>query len=123
MRFALAYTPINRKAFVLFGVGPRRSWTDVSADAVVVRMGIGFRATIPRQNITGVSRFEGRTLSRGVHGWRGRWLVNGSGNGIVVIEIEPRVRAWTTGFPIRLRQLMVAVEDPDGLRQALERTT
>ena len=123
MRFALAYTPINRKAFVLFGLGPRRSWVDVSPEEVVVRMGIGFRTTIPRPNITCTSLLDGRTISRGVHGWRGRWLVNAAGDGIVMIDIEPRVRAWTTGIPIRLRQLMGAVEEPAGLRRALEHPT
>jgi hypothetical protein len=37
----------------------------------------------------------------------------------VAIDLEPVQRGRVTGFPVRLRRLMVSVEDPDGLRAAL----
>lgn len=58
-------------------------------------------------------------ITRGVHGWAGRWLVNGAGDGILAIDLEPRQRAYVMGFPIRLRQLLVSVEDPRALATAL----
>jgi hypothetical protein len=53
--------------------------------------------------------------SWGAHGWRGRWLVNGSSKGIVQLDLEPRQRAWLLGiWPISLRELYVSLTDPDG---------
>lgn len=33
----------------------------------------------------------------GVHGWRGRWLVNGAVSGIATLEIDPPARASVLG--------------------------
>ncbi len=62
---------------------------------------------------------EKRPLSRGVHGFAGRWLVNGSGRGILTIDLEPVQRGYVMGFPVRIRQLMVSVQDPSKLAAAL----
>jgi len=48
-----------------------------------------------------------------------RWLVNGAGDGILAIGFESRQRAYVTGFPVRLRQLPVSVEDLRALATAL----
>jgi hypothetical protein len=53
-----------------------------------------------------------RVYTRGVHGWRGRWLVNGSAKGMVELTIDPPVRAYVAGVPITLRTLWVSVTDP-----------
>ncbi|HYS43059.1 MAG TPA: hypothetical protein VEM32_03670, partial [Geobacteraceae bacterium] len=58
-------------------------------------------------------------LSRGVHGFAGRWLVNGSGRGILTIDLTPSQRGYVMGFPVRLRQLMVSVADPVALAAVL----
>jgi hypothetical protein len=89
-----------------------QSFIDVGAAEVVVRMGWGFRASFPRSAVAGAAPLGRRPISRGVHGFFGRWLVNGSGDGVVSVEIAPPQRAWVMGFPVRLRQLMVSVEDP-----------
>jgi hypothetical protein len=98
---------------------PSSSYVEVSDGQVVVRMGWGFRARFPVATVAKTSRLAQKPLSRGVHGWDGRWLVNGSGEGIVVIDLNPAQAARMLGFPVRLRQLMVSVTDPDGLRAAL----
>ena len=56
-----------------------------------------------------------------MHGFAGRWLVNGSGQGIVGINLQPRQRGYVLGFPVRLRNLLVSVEDTAGLMAALTR--
>jgi hypothetical protein len=84
----------------------------VGENEVVTRMGWAFRARFPRSAVVGVAPFGRRTLSRGVHGFFGRWLVNGSGDGIVSIDLTPSQRAWMLGFPISLKQLLVSVDDP-----------
>ena len=60
-----------------------------------------------------------RVVSRGVHGWRGRWLVNGAGVGLVRLRLDPEQRARTLGLPVRLRELIVNVAEPDALIAAL----
>lgn len=101
------------------GMGPGVSHVDVGPDEVVARMGWGFHAVVPRSSIRAVERRQGFVLSRGVHGWRGRWLVNGSTRGLVTITIDPAVRARVVGFPVRLRELIVSMEQPDALVEAL----
>jgi hypothetical protein len=92
---------------------------DVTDTDVVVHMGWWFAATFPRSSITGVVRRPGSVISRGVHGWSGRWLVNGAGAGLVVVTIDPPASARVTGVPVRLRELTVSAQDPDQLVAAL----
>ena len=49
----------------------------------------------------------------------GRWLVNGSADGLVAIRIDPPVRSLAIGFPVELRELYVSAEEPDALVEAL----
>ena len=60
-----------------------------------------------------------RALSVGVHGWRGRWLVNGASAPLVGIVLHDPVPARVLGFRIHLREVIVSVDDPDGLVAAL----
>jgi hypothetical protein len=90
-------------------------------DHLRVRMGFSFRAEIPLASITGVRPFSGLVGGIGVHGWRGRWLVNGAASGIVTIDIEPPARAKVLGVPVPLRTLQVSVESPEELIAALRR--
>lgn len=97
------------------------SYVEIRGDEVCVRMGWAFWARFPRAAVASVAEYGKRPISRGVHGLLGRWLVNGSGRGLVVIDLEPRQRAFVTGLPVRLRQLVVSMEDPAGLMKALAR--
>ena len=102
---------------VSVGLTPRRSYLDIGPDSVRVRMGWAFQADLPRSSIVSVHRVEKNPYpgSFGAHGWRGRWLVNGAAGPLVSIELEPPVRARVARFPVRLRELLVSVEDPEGL--------
>jgi hypothetical protein len=119
-RFPIRFTGVN-KAMALLGMGPRVSYVDVGADAVEVRMGWAFRATIPVSSIRSAVEDGDRVLGWGVHGWRGTWLVNGSSGGLVRIELGLPVRAKVGFVPVRLAVLRVAVDDPAGLVAALAR--
>src|SRR5512136_2278781 len=99
----------------VIGLEPARAYVEVSATDVVIRMGWAFRATFPRSAVAAVAEAQIRPISRGVHGFAGRWLVNGSGHGIVSIQLSPRQRGYVLGVPVRLRELMVSVTDPSGL--------
>jgi len=98
---------------------PSSSRVEIDGDEVRVRMGWAFRARFPRSSVVATVEMNERPLSRGVHGFAGRWLVNGSGRGIVTIDLSPDQRGYVMGFPVRLRQLMVSVDEPGALMLAL----
>lgn len=118
-RFAIRFDGGFRWLFTLLLLPPSASYVEVGEDEVQVRMSWGFRARIPRWTVTSATPYGKTVFSWGVHGWGGRWLVNGSSRGIVSVKLEPSARAWVMGFPIRLKELLVSVEDPEGLTRAL----
>ena len=119
MTFAIRYTGINRPLLRLLGLGPSRSGVKVEDEGVTVRMGWAFLACFPRSSVRSIAHDHRRVWEWGVHGWRGRWLVNGSSSGLVRIELEPPQRGRTMLFPLRLEVLRVFVERPDDLVAAL----
>jgi hypothetical protein len=121
VRFPIRFDPTYRVLSSALLLTPSRSFVEVEGDRVSVRMAWGFRATFPRSAVASVTVHGRRPLSRGVHGWAGRWLVNGSGEGILDIALEPTQRGHVLAFPVRLRTLLVSVEDPAGLIAALTR--
>lgn len=98
---------------------PTESYLEVDGDTVNGRMGWAFRCSFPRSAVARTERLTSRPLSRGVHGFAGRWLVNGAGDRVLTIDLQPEQRASVLGFPVRLRQLMVSVDDPDALAAQL----
>ena len=102
------------------GLFPSSSYVQVSNDEIHVRMGWAFRATFPRRAIASIEISSRTPVSRGVHGFAGRWLVNGSGRGIVIITLNPAQRCHVLGLPLRLRQLLVSVAEPRSLVSLLE---
>lgn len=101
---------------------PRDAYVQVSDDTVTVRMGWAFSATFPRTAVVRTSLLRGAPFSRGVHGFAGRWLVNGSGDRVVVMDLEPVQKAKVLGVPVALRQLAVSVDDPDALARQLTKS-
>jgi hypothetical protein len=118
IEFEAPYALLSR-ALLIF---PSDSYVEVAGNQVLVRMGWAFQATFDRSRVARTNSLGKRIhLTRGVHGWAGRWLVNGAGDGILAIDLEPRQRAYVLGFPVSLRQLQVSVEDPRALAAALAR--
>lgn len=113
-RFPIRFTGANR-AMVLLGLSPRSCVVELTATDVVVRMAWSFHTQFPRASVRTAERDTDRVGGWGAHGWNGRWLVNGSSSGIVRVTIDPEATAHVLGWPVRLRILRVAVEDPDGL--------
>jgi len=119
VRFDFHYGSIMGPFMSVLGMGPRFSHIDVDDSEVRVQLGWGFRATVPRSSITGVTLPTKGVISRGAHGWGGRWLVNGAGSRLVQISIDPVGRGRVIGFPVRLRELTVSAEHPTELAAAL----
>jgi hypothetical protein len=103
----------------LLGIGRRWSRVTVAGDHVVITMGWAFRVRVPVDRIVDASRAERPFIGWGVHGWGGRWLVNGSLRGLVTVEIDPPVRARVVMIPLRLRTVWVSLADPDAFLTAL----
>jgi hypothetical protein len=118
-RFQIDYSRWNGRFMGALGLGPRFSGVAIGDSDVRVRMGWAFDAKIPIANIRRIAAAERPFFAWGVHGWRGRWLVNGSSRGIVALEIDPQVRGWTMCFPLRLRTVYVSLADPDRFLHAL----
>ena len=120
-RFAIRFDSWYRVISVLSLLPPSGAYVSVGPDEIEVRMSWGFRSRFPRSAITSAAPDDTRPLSRGVHGLAGCWLVNGSGRGIVKIELSPVQRGYVMGIPVNLRRLLVSVEDPHSLLAALGR--
>ncbi|MGH3205848.1 MAG: hypothetical protein ACRDOA_04925 [Streptosporangiaceae bacterium] len=111
---------------LLFRAGPGVSGVAVGAEEIQVRMG-SFKLDISRSSVRSAHRSQvpvGGTV--GVHSSRGRWLVNGSADGLVEITIEPSCHlspSIDNLFGIlgsRVDSLTVSLSDPDGFVAALE---
>jgi hypothetical protein len=118
----ISFNPAMRLLLTILLAGPGLCRVAVSEEQLEVRMGLGgwaFAARIPRSSIVAAEPVTRRVLAWGAHGWRGRWLVNGSSDGLVQLTIEPRAAAHCLFVPLRLRQLTLSLEDPRRLVDAL----
>jgi hypothetical protein len=118
VRFPIRFGTL-KPFFVAIGLTPARCWIDIGPDVVRARMGWSFGTDVPRPSIRSAHRVHGKRWSIGVHGWRGRWLVNGARGPLVALEIAPSGHARVLGVRVRLRELIVSVEEPDALIHAL----
>jgi hypothetical protein len=118
-RFPIRFDPWYRILSSALFLRPQSSYIEIDGDEVQVQMGWAFRARFPRASVAKTSRLDSSPLSRGVHGYGGRWLVNGAGDRVLVVELEPPSRARFLGLPVRLRQLMVSVDDVEAVAARL----
>jgi hypothetical protein len=119
--FHLSFNRPMRVLMTPMLAGWHRCHVTLDPDQLTVRMGAGawaFDARIPRSSITEVARVNGPVWGWGAHGWRGRWLVNGSSRGLVRVGIEPGGHGRCTVFPVGLRELTLSLDDPDGFVEA-----
>jgi len=119
-RFPIRYSPSLALLFQAMALPPGGSFVDLDDRTMRVRLGWAFSARIPRSLVVAARPAPPVHLTVGAHGWRGRWLVNGARDGIVEVDLAEPVRAFTAGFPLRLRQLVVSLEDPDAFMAALD---
>jgi hypothetical protein len=103
----------------LVGLRPSRSYLALGKEQIEVRMGWAFRSRFPRSAIASAVALDMQPLSRGVHGFGGRWLVNGSSRGILSIRLVPGQHAYVMGVRVQLRELLVSVSEPSTLARRL----
>ena len=91
-RFAISYKdmgPISTWADTLRGGGPAGGRIEVDAGELRLRMA-DFKVDVPRASVRRAARSSYQTRGTiGVHSKGGRWLANGSADGLVEIEIDP----------------------------------
>jgi hypothetical protein len=121
-RFQLSFNSLMRVLMTPLLAGPRRCVVQLTAKRLKVRMGLGawaFSARVPRSSITAARRVSGPVLGWGAHGWRGRWLINGSSRGLVRVSIDPPGRGRCLVVPVTLRELTLSLERPDEFVSAI----
>jgi hypothetical protein len=120
-RFPIRFSSVNGILFRGLLISPSNACVELTDDTIPVRLGWAFSARIPRRLVAkaGLGRPPTLRLTAGAHGWGGRWLVNGAADGIVTMDLSEPVRAFVSGFPIRLKELSVSLEDPEGFLSAL----
>ena len=119
-RFEIAYTGINGPLMKVLGVGPGRGYVIVTPDDLIIKMGWAFSGTIPRSRITSAEEStKPRGYGWGVHGWNGKWVINGSDTGIVKIELDPATTVRTMIFPINPHELYISLVNPKGFLEAV----
>jgi hypothetical protein len=124
-RFPIRFSSANGILFRGLLIPPSSAFVELDDETIHVRMSWAFSARIPRGQVAEAGPGKPPTIrfTAGAHGWGGRWLVNGSAEGIVALKLSEPARAYVTGFPIRLKELSVSLEDPDGFLAALARNT
>jgi hypothetical protein len=121
-RFGMRFNAALRPLFGLLGAGPAVSRATVTPTEVRVAMGWAFRARIPVDRVIGAAHARIPPLyGIGVHGWAGRWAVNGARAGTVRLDIGPPCRARVCGVPVNLRTLWLSLAEPDAFLHALPR--
>jgi hypothetical protein len=125
--FAIDYSDMGRvslRAETRHGGGPGRGGVEVDSTMLRVRMA-DFHLDIPRSTVRSAAR-SARSVrgTIGVHGGRGRWLVNGSYNGLVELAIEPPCytprQPSTLFLRSKVSSLTISMVDPDGFIAAVE---
>lgn len=117
-RVPIRYSPTWTWVLASCFLPPRSAFIEIDGDAIHVRMGYAFRTQFARGDISTVEP-RGSVVSVGVHGWRGRWLVNGANSPIARIVLAPPRSAFVLGVPVRLSELLVSVDDVAGLQRLL----
>jgi hypothetical protein len=110
-RFPISFGAL-RPLFVVLGLLPRLSYVERRGDELWVRMGWAFSSHFPVAAIASIAPYTGTVGGIGVHGFGGRWLVNGSASNIVAVTLSTPHRAYVLGFPVRLSELRLSLETP-----------
>jgi hypothetical protein len=125
--FAIDYSdmgPVSLWDEKWHGGGPGRGGVEVDSTVLRVRMG-HFHLDIPGGSVRSAAR-SARSVrgTIGVHGGRGRWLVNGSYQGLVELVIEPPCETPRQPSTLFLRSkissLTISLVNPDDFIAAVE---
>jgi hypothetical protein len=117
-RVPIKYSSTWSGLLTLCGLPARSAYLEVDGDTIRVHMGLAFRTRFSRLDVGAVD-VRRPVVSVGVHGWRGRWLVNGANRPICRILLTRPAGARVLGFRVRLSELLLSVDDVAGLQRLL----
>ncbi len=117
-RIPIRYSKVWSWLFAIFLMPRRFSYIEIDGGTVRIRMSVVFRTRFTRGDISGISPHR-PVVSIGVHGWRGRWIVNGAHRPIARIALALPVKARVLGIKVRVREILVSVDDVAQLQRAL----
>ncbi len=118
--FQFSYAPGVRWILSLLGSGPASARVTVEPTQVRIRFGWSFQMTFARDAVIGAGHAQKPFgAGMGVHGWKGRWVINGSNADIVRLTFRQPERARVIGFPVKPREIFLSLEDPDGFLAAI----
>jgi hypothetical protein len=119
--FPIRYSRLARWFMTPLRLGARRAKVELTDDALRVRMGWAFHATIPRRSIRRAALHRDVWWAVGVHSdlRLKSWLVNGSTKGIVFLDVLPPAKGRSGPFPITIERLGLGLEDPDAFLRDL----
>lgn len=120
--FDLSFNRLMKVVMTALLAGPRRCRVELTGDRLKVTMGLAgwaFSSSLRRSAIVRAERVRGPVWGWGAHGWRGRWLVNGSSRGLVRVTVEPHGRGRCLVVPVKIRQLTLSLDRPDEFLAAL----
>ena len=110
-------TPMRALATLL---GGRHAHVTVTDGDLAVDYGVVFSIDVPLAAVRSAARTEiSWWRGIGAHGWKGSWVVNGSLRDLVLLTLDPQQRGRTLGFPVRVRELILSVQDPDAFIAAV----
>ena len=118
-RFPIRYTTGKGLVLRLVGVPQRWAYVEIDERRVRVSMSWAFRAEFDRALVESATPAPRVRATAGAHGWGGRWLVNGASEPLVSIRLREQSRARVIGFPVKLREVVVSIADPDALIAAV----
>lgn len=120
-RYPIRFNKLSRFPFRGVLIRPSRCFVELEADSVRAQMDWTFRASFPRSSIARAAvGVEGIIFGLGVHGFAGRWLVNGSLDGLVTLHLRPDQRARVLGVPVKLRELQLSLDEPEAFLAAVQ---
>ena len=117
-RIPIRYTRPWSWILMIFALPQPLAYIEVDGDTIRVRMSWAFRAKFTRGDISTITANR-PVVSVGVHGWNGRWLVNGANRPVAKIAFALPAHARVLGFRVSLRELLVSVADVAELQRAL----
>jgi len=117
--FALRYGALAKHLLNLVASGPARSGVAVRDTDLTIVMGRSFTGHSSRAAVVSARTLTDTVVARGVHGWRGDWIVSGAGDGIVELRFAPPMKARVLALPVSIERLRVSIEDPTGFVAAL----
>ena len=111
--FHFDYLTVLSPLFFLLRLNAGCSRIVLHPSELKVHMGWAFSTRIPLSRVRTVARDAAWVGGIGVHGFGGRWLVNGSHRNIVQLEIEGGAPARVMGVSLTLTTLRLGVAEAE----------